>query len=742
MFDLAAKDGSVRVKSASEPPDYGKGGEKKPPAAAHPLDSGKMQRLHKSLLSQYERELDRQRANRTQMALDEAFYDNEQWSEEDIATLEERGQVPLVYNVISATVDWVTGTERRGRTDFKVLPRKKEDGGPATRKSELLKYLSDVNKTSFGISRAFDDTVKAGIGWLEDGIDQSGEKEPIYSRYESWRYILHDSTATTLNLEDARYIIRAKWVDLDVAMAMFPDRAGILKSSVDADNSFAHVDYFGDEAMDEQEDTLDNYDGSYATSRSGFERPRVRLIEMWYRQPGDIDRMRGGAFDGELFDEYGTGHIEEVHFGKAQVKKARGMRMHVAIFTADGMLTHQPSPYRHNDFPFTPIWGYRRGKDGLPYGMIRRLRGMQEDVNKRASKALHILSTSKIIMDDKALPEGTTVEEFIEEAHRPDAVLIKTRGSEMEIDADRELSQYHIELMSRSIELIQSASGVTDENLGRKTNAVSGVAIGRRQDQGSLASARFFDNLRLSRQLQGEKQVSLVEQYMPEKKSFRITNTRGKPDYPTINDGTPENDIVRSKADYIISEQDWQNSMREAAVAELMELFKTLPPEVALALLDLVVDEMDLKNRDEIVKRIRALTGQQDPDAEEDSPEAMEQKQAKDASAQFEQEMATAGLDKLKSDAAKNFAAAKKLIADITAIETRQVTEKVSAQNTALDAAQKVLVAPATADIADVITHEAGLESRSDLEQQAAAAAQAAPPQQQQLPSPPIVPGE
>ena len=167
MFDLAATDGSVRKKRYKSPlPDT-----PAPPraVAGNTLDNGKNQRLHQRLLGLYTREMDRQAENRRDMALDEDIYDNIQWTEEDAQTLKDRGQTPLVFNVTATTVDWVIGTEKRARTDFKVLPRRKEDDQPAQRKSELLKYLSDVNHSTFGVSRAFEDAAKVGVGWMEDG---------------------------------------------------------------------------------------------------------------------------------------------------------------------------------------------------------------------------------------------------------------------------------------------------------------------------------------------------------------------------------------------------------------------------------------------------------------------------------------------------------------------------------------------------------------------------------------------
>ncbi|MDN8793327.1 hypothetical protein Q0M19_13980, partial [Staphylococcus aureus] len=95
-------------------------------------------------------------------------------------------------------------------------------------------------------------------------------------------------------------------------------------------------------------------------------------------------------------------------------------------------------------------------------------------------------------------------------------------------------------------------------------------------------------------------------------KQFRITNQRMSAEFIDINDGLPENDITRSKADFIISDAEWRASLRQAAVEQLMEMVTRMPPEVALVTLDLIVESMDIPGREEIVKRIRQITGQRD----------------------------------------------------------------------------------------------------------------------------------
>jgi len=324
------------------------------------LDTPEMLDMHSVLLGLYRRELDRQYENRAEQAIDEDFHDNIQWTEEDAKTLKDRGQVPLVYNVIATTLNWVTGTQKRSRMDYKVLPRRKGDAKPAERKSELLKYLSDVNRTQFSRSKAFEDAAKVGVGWLECGMEDTDTGDPVYSRYESWRNMLWDSTAVEDDITDARYVVRAKWVDTDILKGMFQGRDELIDESVDITQIYASgVEAEGDEAMDSREIAAEQ-SGLLHEPINGVSRPRVRVMEMWFRRPSNSYKMIGGVFAGDNYD-FSNAHDREVLSGRAQLVKKPGMKMHVALFTSSGFLFFGASPYRHNRFPFTPIWCNRRG---------------------------------------------------------------------------------------------------------------------------------------------------------------------------------------------------------------------------------------------------------------------------------------------------------------------------------------------------------------------------------------------
>ena len=665
----------------------------------HPLDSEEMDLLHKKLYAFYQMELSIQEENRLEQSIDEDFYDHIQWTEEDKQTMKERGQAPLVYNVIANSVNWVLGSEKRARTDFKILARRKEETKAAEAKTDVIKYLSDTNLSPFHKSRAFEDSVKVGLGWIETGVQDHDDSEPIYERYESWRNILHDSAATDfIDLKDCRYIYRVKWVDLDVAKAFFPDRAGLLEESV-TDNPYGDL-FDGDEAMDAAEN--ERQTSGIQSVDEGHKRDRVRLIECWYRTPETVKRLRGeNAFAGQVYDETDPRHAQVVQEQPESLGEAIMMRMRVAIFTSAGMIYEDASPYRHNQFPFTPYWGYRRGRTGLPYGLIRGLRDIQEDINKRASKALHILSTNKIIMDEGAVDD---IDKLAEEVARPDAIIVKKPNKFLELNAERELAPAHLELMSRNIQMIQQVGGVTDELRGQNSQGLSGVAIQAVQEQGSTTTNKLFDNLRWAEQVRGSKVLSLVEQYMTEAKQVRITNAKGNAIFRGVNDGLPENDICRTRADFVISEQEWKATIRQANTEALTQLMVKMPPQVALVMLDLVVDSMDIANKDELVKRIRQLNGQRDPDAEP-TPEEMQQMQQAMQEQQKQQAMQEA---MFQAELADKQASAEQKAALAAKTKRDTIISNVDAAQKAIDAAQVIAAVPVAAHIADGILEESG----------------------------------
>ena len=240
-------------------------------------------------------------------------------------------------------------------------------------------------------------------------------------------------------------------------------------------------------------------------------------------------------------------------------------------------------------------------------------------------------------------------------------MIIKKSGKELLIRRDTDAATGQIQMMTLDAQSIQKSAGVSQENLGRQTNAVSGEAIKARQLQGSVVTTEPFDNLRLAVQIQGEKQLSLVEQFYTEEKVVRLTGAKNAIDWVKINvpemqvDGSIRfiNDITASMGDFVVSEADYAGTMRQVMFEAMNQLATRLPPEVALRLMTIAMDFSDLPNKDEVADQIRNLTGERDPNKPMTPEEAQQMEQQMQAQAEALQMQRQQAMQALEEQQAK-----------------------------------------------------------------------------------------
>jgi len=677
------------------------------------LDSPKMQKLHKDLQIWFDQESQRQASNRFQMMLDSDYYDLLQWDEDEAQVLIDRGQAPVVYPEIKASIDWMIGTERRMRMDYKVLARSKAGTKDAEVKTSLLKFLSDTNKSTFHRSRSFDDAIKAGMGVTEIGLRGDPTEELLFERYQDWRSTLYDSNSLEHDLSDARYFFRWKDLDEDIALAYFADRTEIVKASLQNEGQADPTDWYSGKRTDPSQDwqprtgRFQPYDGTPFTSS---QRRIVRFFECWYRMPVIRKVFADGELSGKRYDPKNPDHLAAVNEGLGLYDKLE-MEIRVAIYTSVGMVFEGASPYKHGRFPFVVTWCYRRKRDNAPYGCIRPVRDAQDGLNKAYSKAQWILASNSIIMEKGAVDD---IEETRDEAARPDAVHVVAAGKRFEINRDIGLANEHLQLMEQGAQFIRKIGGVNDDNLGRQTNASSGIAIQNRQEQGSVVTTEPFDNHRYALQQTGEIELSMIEQFYSEAKIIRITGGNGKNEFVELNTADDQgrilNDITAMQADFVVAEQDYKSTLRQAMFESLFDIMGRMSQmgpdglKIALNMMDVVIDMGDFPNKDELVKRIREISGQRDPDAEE-TPEEQQANAEMAAQKQHQTEMAMraemANLALLEGKVAQ-------LGKQVEKLDAESMMKRVEAMFVALQAGQTIAVTPGIAPVADELLRGSG----------------------------------
>lgn len=619
---------------------------------------------------------------RLEMDVDDSFYHGDQFTAEDRQALEDVGQAALVFNKIHPIVDWLAGTERRTRVDFNILPRKKGFEDQAQMKKDVMKYISDTSKIPFTKSDAFKEAAISGLSWIEACVRQHNEDEPIYVGHESWRNIWYDPLGTKKDTSDWRYLFRSKWTDLDIGQAMFPDYKEALQShanSVNIDLTTKDDDEYYVGLRFSARDRAGNQIGlpSYTdvvNTQVNNRRERIRLVECWYRVPMNGKKVKGGRHHGRIVNVRNQRMMwelnKEMADGTSVVYDAVVMRVKCAVFCENTLLQNMDSPYHHNRFPFIPVFAYRKGKFHEPYGVVRNARDPQEDLNKRYSKALFLLSSTRIIADRNAVQDWEAIRS---EVARPDAQLLLDKpGAKFDIHTEQVLVEEHVKLMHNDGVHIMEGAGVTAENMGRDSNSLSGKAVLAKQSQGSVVTAELFDNLRYSDQLLGEIVLSLAEQFIDQEKAVRITGEKGQINWRDVNtkqpDGTVLNDITATQMDYVVTEQDYRDSMRQAMFESLSDMVSKMAPEVALNLLDVIVDMTDFPGKQALIDRIRKVNGQMPPENEM-TPEQKKEAQAAQAqqqqAAQQKQQAIMLDLREKAAKCSKLEAEAKAKLADI-----------------------------------------------------------------------------
>ncbi len=481
------------------------------PEATNKLDSDEYQERLKQLLRWRRQARIAHAPNREQMAIDEDYYDGIQLSAEDLSILSDRNQPANSFNITKNTLNYLLGIEKASRIDYTIRPRKKRAASSAKAKNKVMKYVEDVNRGEYARSAAFGDAVKAGIGWLEEGVRSDEDEDPLYCRHEEWRNMWFDNLAREPDMKDWRYVLREKWVDLDVATNMFPERKEILEclsSGVNSLYPYLPEDItIADNAS--EFDMESDIDALLGGAQDGL-RERVKLCEMWYRWPEQVQTIKMndddspyGAMHGAIYRKNEAAHKYLVEGGYASLVSSRKMVMRCAMWAGATYLQDVMSPYNHNRFPFVPIFCYRFKRDGMPYGVVRDIRGPQDDMNKRRNKSLFLLTASKVIYEKGAIDNPQA---FLDEYNRPDCLAEVNQGklgTAIKIIDNLALSREHLEMARDSERFIHNITGVQAEMQGQSQRDLSGKAINALNNQGSMTSGPLFDNYYYAFQLAG-----------------------------------------------------------------------------------------------------------------------------------------------------------------------------------------------------------------------------------------------
>jgi hypothetical protein len=658
-------------------------------------------------LDQFRWEIQQMPNWRLESSLCEDYYDGNQMSCQTLQDLEDRGIPPITRNLIGPTVDVILGMEARTRTNYLVRPVGKGGDDIAEAYGYELFEMERQSGADDACSLCYADSIKAGIGWCEVGYETDPFRYRYRVRRRDWREFKLDPFCQEFDISDARFLIRDRFYDKQLLQKLFADKA----KEIDNLGTGYHAYGLDQSAMLFEPQMLA---GGFMPWRDysrtemewmDIDRNRLQLSEVWYRVyvRGEIMRLANGMV--LEYDDKNPVHAEIANRGIADVETTVWSEARLAYWIGWLKLIDIPTPYPHRDFPYVPFWGLREGRTGSPYGYVRRMRPLQDEVNARASKMLWALSSRRVYASKKAVDDH---EQTRLEAARPDAYFILNNkpGERFEVDDNQGIASQQYEAYTDAKQMIQDCGGVYQSMLGKDTTgADSGVAIANLVEQGATTLAPTNRRFKIARTKVGQLMLALrVKDIGTKEHTFEFERKDGSKKRVTVNKRKQgvggkevlENDIRKMQATVMVDDVPATPTFRLQQMNRLADLVAKLPPQMQLRTIRFVVEASDVPNKAEFIKELREMTGA--PDLDEMTPEerqAYEQQQelqsaqqqlamrgaaAKVAVEEAKAQTETAKAQKTQAETQSVMEGISKIMADIqkTLVEVQQIKQNMA----------------------------------------------------------------
>jgi len=571
---------------------------------------------------------------------DQGMYDGVQWDDEASTAASDAGIEMLTINRTFPVINLILGTQAINKFDIQAKARTGDDSELSQTMSEAIQFVMDQSDGPFLVDQAFKDAIVPGFGCMSPGYNSDPRKEQVRVAYRDWKEIWWDPFASPwFSPIDCRYVFHQRWMDLSALQAIFPNKNRELKdhfSDITGGVKQGWSSVFDDEANEIEEEARVLSGSEWADGT----RQRVRPVEIWYTV---FERAWFGCFpDGraiELREDMPPEAQYQIVQAAQEVVSAVIRRVRVA--TQDN-----PSPYPHDQFPFIPFVGYiDRFKH--PFGVPRQIRDQDIEVNKRRSMALSLLNKRRVAVEDDILGESTdanALQNLYLEANKQDGFMVVGAGglNKIDIQEHQALAASQISILQQSENEIQQISGANAEQMGYQSNAQSGRAIEKRQNQGATITAPLFNNLRRSMKALGEQVVSLVQGSWTGEKILRVTDRlSGAEKFVAINQPVEgpngniilKHNITQGKYDLVVSDAPASDTVREKNMELIIEWIKKSPPEIIPNLINLAFEMSDIPNKEQVLAKMKPLLGI-NPEDEDLSAEEVKQKVIQELEAQ------------------------------------------------------------------------------------------------------------
>lgn len=451
------------------------------------------------------------------------FVQGEQWDPSDVQTLGNRGVKALTINKIKPIIKLITGIERQSRSDQKAYPEGGEDQITADISTRLLKNTSKLSKVEVKQSEQFKSGSIGGICYLEPYMDYTYDLIHGSLKFKKLSALdaFPDPDAKEYDLSDGKFFCKVtRSLTKDELKELFPEQEKKIEElgigTVNWDDINVNI---------VQIETGEDYDDQgmgYKDKKKGI----YDLVECYYKEmtkkyfvaipeQGLIEEMPGKKEAEATVEQLASQGAEATVITK-MIPVIRHARVVGPELMTDEVAWSYPAwKYYH----FMPFWCEHNteeigGKEILIQGIVRTIKDLQEEFNKRRTQELQHLNSSsnsgfivkKNALDDQNLSRLKT------HGSSPGLVIEADDPANVSRITPMPLSQGHAQLAAENQQDLKEASGVNPDLLASDSKSQSGRAILLKQRQGLSMIQEMLDNFSETKRLIGQFMLSQLKE--------------------------------------------------------------------------------------------------------------------------------------------------------------------------------------------------------------------------------------
>lgn len=443
------------------------------PDTAGYWDIGKLKKAYTDYLGNKRDEIEEQKDARR-------YYHGAQWTEAQIKILKKRKQPISTVNRIGRKIDGVVGLLERLRQDPKAFPRTPGQEQGADIATAVIRYALDSQEWKPKSAEIARDGAIEGLGGLEINLTQGDSQDQNDRDIEldivEPENFFYDPRSKRADFSDARYMGVGKWMDIDVAKEMFPDKADEIEQSIDNDTELS---------------TNPDNENKWFNS----DRKHVRVVDCWYKHKGE---WCYSIFTGAVILMEGKSYLIDEK-NKTECK----------YIMYSGSVDH----------------------DGDRYGFVRNMKSSQDSINFKEAKLNHILASRRLIMSNAAVKD---VETARKEWARSDGVIIVNPGGEVKADDQSFDFAGWSKLLVDSKQEIEGF-GPNPQLLGQGSEQQSGRAISLLQQAGIAELGPYIQGFKGWKVRVYRAVLNAIQRHWTAERYIRVTDDDGLAQFIQIN---------------------------------------------------------------------------------------------------------------------------------------------------------------------------------------------------------------